>query len=182
MERALNAGYASANANQDSFCDCRPRRGQSPVGSAGWMMCVHGEEEKNATYNNHRTPQPPLPPQIRQSARGESGGASSVPAAGEVLEHDGLQQCQAVQCPVCPGARPGERQAKIWTQNGLIYMKLFLSQRWKQRGISVFSVHPGNMVSTDISRNYWFYRLLFAIVRPFTKSLVGVPKWSLSFH
>lgn len=46
MERALNAGYASANANQDSFCDCRPRRGQSPVGSAGWMMCVHGEEEK----------------------------------------------------------------------------------------------------------------------------------------
>jgi len=37
----------------------------------------------------------------------------------------------------------------------------------------VFSVHPGNMVSTDISRNYWFYRLLFAIVRPFTKSLVG---------
>ncbi|XP_068150607.1 WW domain-containing oxidoreductase [Drosophila tropicalis] len=46
-----------------------------------------------------------------------------------------------------------------------------LAQRWKQRGISVFSVHPGNMVSTDLSRNYWFYRLLFAIVRPFTKSL-----------
>ncbi|XP_070132875.1 WW domain-containing oxidoreductase isoform X1 [Drosophila bipectinata] len=46
-----------------------------------------------------------------------------------------------------------------------------LAQRWKQRGISVFSVHPGNMVSTDLSRNYWFYRVLFAIVRPFTKSL-----------
>ncbi|TDG53540.1 hypothetical protein AWZ03_000355 [Drosophila navojoa] len=46
-----------------------------------------------------------------------------------------------------------------------------LAQRWKQRGISVFSVHPGNMVSTQLSRNYWFYRLLFAVVRPFTKSL-----------
>ncbi|ALC39367.1 Wwox, partial [Drosophila busckii] len=46
-----------------------------------------------------------------------------------------------------------------------------LAERWKQRGISVFSVHPGNMVSTQLSRNYWFYRFLFAFVRPFTKSL-----------
>lgn len=51
---------------------------------------------------------------------------------------------------------------------------VFLLQRWKQRGISVFSLHPGNMVSSDLSRNYWFYRLLFAIVRPFTKSLVSL--------
>lgn len=29
------------------------------------------------------------------------------------------------------------------------------------------------MVSSQLSRNYWFYRLLFAIVRPFTKSLVS---------
>uniref|UniRef100_A0A1A9UIN7 Uncharacterized protein n=1 Tax=Glossina austeni TaxID=7395 RepID=A0A1A9UIN7_GLOAU len=27
------------------------------------------------------------------------------------------------------------------------------------------------MVSTQLQRNWWFYRLLFAIVRPFTKSL-----------
>lgn len=27
------------------------------------------------------------------------------------------------------------------------------------------------MVSTGLSRNWWFYRLLFAIVRPFTKSI-----------
>ncbi|KAM8715297.1 hypothetical protein ACLKA7_002363 [Drosophila subpalustris] len=46
-----------------------------------------------------------------------------------------------------------------------------LAQRWKHRGISVFSVHPGNMVSTQLSRNYWFYRLAFFFVRPFTKSL-----------
>lgn len=47
-----------------------------------------------------------------------------------------------------------------------------LAQRWQQKGISVFSLHPGNMVYSNISRNWWLYRLLFAIVRPFTKSLV----------
>lgn len=47
-----------------------------------------------------------------------------------------------------------------------------LAKRWKDRGISVFVCHPGNMVSSHLSRNYWFYRLVFAIVRPFTKSLV----------
>lgn len=46
-----------------------------------------------------------------------------------------------------------------------------LAQRWKSKGISVFCCHPGNMVSTNLSRNWWFYRLLFAFVRPFTKSL-----------
>lgn len=46
-----------------------------------------------------------------------------------------------------------------------------LSRKLQSRGISVFSLHPGNMVSTNLSRNWWFYRLLFALVRPFTKSL-----------
>lgn len=46
-----------------------------------------------------------------------------------------------------------------------------LSRRWQSRGISVFVLHPGNMVSTRLSRNWWFYRILFAFVRPFTKSL-----------
>jgi len=46
-----------------------------------------------------------------------------------------------------------------------------LSRRWQSKGISVFSVHPGNMVSTGLQRNWWFYRFLFAFVRPFTKSL-----------
>lgn len=41
----------------------------------------------------------------------------------------------------------------------------------QEDGISVFSLHPGNLISTNISRNWWIYRILFAIVRPFTKSL-----------
>lgn len=46
-----------------------------------------------------------------------------------------------------------------------------LGRRWQTKGISVFCLHPGNMMPTEISRNWWFYRLLFAFARPFTKSL-----------
>ncbi|KAH1000472.1 WW domain-containing oxidoreductase [Dendroctonus ponderosae] len=46
-----------------------------------------------------------------------------------------------------------------------------LAKNLQNRGISVFSLHPGNMVATKLSRNWWLYKLLFAFVRPFTKSL-----------
>lgn len=46
-----------------------------------------------------------------------------------------------------------------------------LAKAWQSEGISVFSLHPGNMVSTSLSRNWWLYRILFFLVRPFTKSL-----------
>lgn len=46
-----------------------------------------------------------------------------------------------------------------------------LSKNLQSAGISVFSLHPGNMVSSKLARNWWLYRVLFAIVRPFTKSL-----------
>ena len=45
-----------------------------------------------------------------------------------------------------------------------------LARQWPS--VSVFACHPGNMVSTSISRHWWLYRLLFALVWPFTKSLV----------
>ncbi|KRT82518.1 dehydrogenase, partial [Oryctes borbonicus] len=47
----------------------------------------------------------------------------------------------------------------------------YLAKKWQSDGISVFSLHPGNMVSSSLSRNWWLYRLLFAFVRPFTKSM-----------
>uniref|UniRef100_A0A0A9WTG0 WW domain-containing oxidoreductase n=2 Tax=Lygus hesperus TaxID=30085 RepID=A0A0A9WTG0_LYGHE len=46
-----------------------------------------------------------------------------------------------------------------------------LSEKWAAKGIAVFSLHPGNLIYTDISRYWWVYRILFAFVRPFTKSL-----------
>ena len=39
-------------------------------------------------------------------------------------------------------------------------------------GVSCNAVHPGNMVSTGLTRNWWGWRLLFTLVRPFTKSKV----------
>ncbi|XP_011697335.1 PREDICTED: WW domain-containing oxidoreductase isoform X2 [Wasmannia auropunctata] len=44
-----------------------------------------------------------------------------------------------------------------------------LARQWPSVG--VFACHPGNMVSSSLSRYSWLFRLLFAIVRPFTKSL-----------
>ncbi|KAF5279773.1 hypothetical protein FQR65_LT15272 [Abscondita terminalis] len=46
-----------------------------------------------------------------------------------------------------------------------------LAKKLQHKGISVFSLHPGNMVSSDLSRHWWLYRFFFALVRPFTKSL-----------
>lgn len=47
-----------------------------------------------------------------------------------------------------------------------------LARKLSIKGVCVNSLHPGNMVSSSLPRNWWFYRLLFAFVRPFTKSLV----------
>jgi len=52
-----------------------------------------------------------------------------------------------------------------------VLMALELNRRWSIYGVTCNSLHPGNMVSSDLSRNWWFYRLLFMFVRPFTKSL-----------
>lgn len=49
-----------------------------------------------------------------------------------------------------------------------------LGRRWQQKGVASYSLHPGNMVSSGLSRYWWFYRMLFAFVRPFTKSLVSI--------
>jgi NAD(P)-dependent dehydrogenase (short-subunit alcohol dehydrogenase family) len=54
-----------------------------------------------------------------------------------------------------------------------ILFGLELARMWEEKGIIVNTLHPGNMVSSSLSRNWWFYRLLFAVVRPFTKSLVS---------
>ncbi|XP_012054566.1 PREDICTED: WW domain-containing oxidoreductase-like [Atta cephalotes] len=44
-----------------------------------------------------------------------------------------------------------------------------LARQWPS--IGVFACHPGNLVFTSLSRQWWLYRLLFALARPFTKSL-----------
>ncbi|XP_066144437.1 WW domain-containing oxidoreductase isoform X2 [Euwallacea fornicatus] len=46
-----------------------------------------------------------------------------------------------------------------------------LAKNLQSRGVSVFSLHPGNMVHSKLSRYWCLYKILFALVRPFTKSL-----------
>lgn len=49
-----------------------------------------------------------------------------------------------------------------------------LNRRLGKHKVACYSVHPGNMISTSLSRNWWFYRILFALARPFTKSPVSL--------
>nr|KAG5709060.1 hypothetical protein BaRGS_004699 [Batillaria attramentaria] len=46
-----------------------------------------------------------------------------------------------------------------------------LHEQLYMQGVTVLSLHPGNMMSSSLSRHWWGYRLLFALVRPFTKSM-----------
>ncbi|KAB7501814.1 WW domain-containing oxidoreductase [Armadillidium nasatum] len=46
-----------------------------------------------------------------------------------------------------------------------------LHRRFADRGLKIFVVHPGNAVYSNLCRNWWVYKVLYAIVRPFTKSL-----------
>ncbi|KAM3963715.1 LOW QUALITY PROTEIN: WW domain-containing oxidoreductase [Aphomia sociella] len=46
-----------------------------------------------------------------------------------------------------------------------------LSEEWRSKNIRVNSLHPGNMVFTNLSKSWWLFRFAFFVVRPFTKSL-----------
>ena len=48
---------------------------------------------------------------------------------------------------------------------------LHANSEWQREGIRCIAVHPGNMVSSNLSRHWWLYKLAFNIVRPFMKSL-----------
>lgn len=79
---------------------------------------------------------------------------------------------------ISEGVLSPETKNKYWDMmaynNSKLCNVLFarqLAKNLQANGVSVFSLHPGNMVATNISKNWWLYRLLFAVARPFTKSL-----------
>ena len=49
-----------------------------------------------------------------------------------------------------------------------------LNRRLGPHRVYCNSVHPGNVICTGISRHWWFWRLLYTLVRPFAKSKVTV--------
>lgn len=48
-----------------------------------------------------------------------------------------------------------------------------LNRRLSNYGVHCSACHPGNLISSGISKNWWVMRLLYTFVRPFTKSLVS---------
>lgn len=54
-----------------------------------------------------------------------------------------------------------------------VLFALELNKRLSKDKVFCNSLHPGNMMSTGIAKNWWFYRLMFLLVRPFTKSPVS---------
>ena len=55
--------------------------------------------------------------------------------------------------------------SKLWS----LMFAMEADVRW--RDVCCVAVHPGNMIYTNLSRHWWLYRLLFAAVRPFAKSV-----------
>ena len=47
----------------------------------------------------------------------------------------------------------------------------YLHSKLSEKGVTVNSVHPGNMVPTAIDRQWWFWKLVFILGRPFTKTI-----------
>lgn len=45
-----------------------------------------------------------------------------------------------------------------------------LGRKFGHLGMRCNAVHPGNLINTGLSSSWWVYRLLFFLVRPFTKS------------
>lgn len=48
---------------------------------------------------------------------------------------------------------------------------LEMQRRFGEKGINCYAVHPGNALSTHLTRHWLAMRLLHAVVRPFTKSM-----------
>ena len=52
-----------------------------------------------------------------------------------------------------------------------LYLAMEIHRRYQAKGVHAYAVHPGVMVPTNLSRNWYVYRLLFFASRCFTKSL-----------
>ena len=53
----------------------------------------------------------------------------------------------------------------------MLMFALYANREWRREGIRCIAAHPGNMVSSNLSRHWWLYKLAFSLVRPFVKSL-----------
>lgn len=55
-----------------------------------------------------------------------------------------------------------------------IMMSYEFDNRMRSKGVTCAALHPGNMIYTGIKNNWWMWRLLWLLARPFSKSLVSI--------
>ncbi|XP_062923283.1 WW domain-containing oxidoreductase isoform X4 [Mobula hypostoma] len=55
-----------------------------------------------------------------------------------------------------------------------LYFSNELNRRLSPHGVTSNALHPGNMMYSSLHRSWWLYTLLFALARPFTKSMACV--------
>ena len=74
---------------------------------------------------------------------------------------------------LCPQSQASFTSMDSYNNSKLLLLMFSLeaSDLWSPLGIRCVAVHPGNLISSNLSRHYWPYRILFGLVRPFSKSL-----------
>jgi len=68
---------------------------------------------------------------------------------------------------------PGNFSSILQYNDSKLFCLLFaqtLGRKFGHLGLRCNAVHPGNLINTGLSSSWWAYRLLFFLVRPFTKS------------
>ena len=55
---------------------------------------------------------------------------------------------------------------------GILFSNEF-NRKYACYGVTSNAVHPGNLLPTSLCRNSWFYKMLFTLAIPFTKSTVS---------
>ena len=54
-----------------------------------------------------------------------------------------------------------------------VLFSMHLNKLLSPYGVTSLSLHPGNVMWTSLQRNWWFYKVIFFLARPFTKSMVS---------
>ncbi|RUS82634.1 hypothetical protein EGW08_009587 [Elysia chlorotica] len=103
----------------------------------------------------------------------ESAPARVIVVSSESHRMSTLSEQHLVEDRVCPPKAGGFWHFDAYNNSKLCNV-LFaneLNNRLLPHGVVANSLHPGNMMSSGMPRHWWIYRLLFALVRPFTKSM-----------
>ncbi|XP_053401007.1 WW domain-containing oxidoreductase-like [Mercenaria mercenaria] len=101
-----------------------------------------------------------------------SAPARVVVVSSESHRSTDLNVCNLSEEKLSPSAKNyWDLQAYNLSKLCNVLFSLHLNSVLSKCGVTSNSLHPGNIMYTNIQRSWWFYRLLFYVARPFTKSM-----------